>query len=146
MRGSGRSLLTVTRMAGWDPHLFSVRREDSGRVPVLVVRGGIDARTGPELSAAVCAFGAEKVVVDLGEVPYIDTDGLHDLLLASRMLAVGLHVVCPSRGAVRAAFDASGAAGWLTLHESREDALGSAPRRPRAPIAPARPAAARPAA
>jgi len=130
-------LLTVTSIANWHSQDFSVTREDAGRVPVLVVRGGIDARTGPELSAAVCAFGSEKVVVDLREVDYIDTDGLHDLLLASRVVAVGLHVVCPDGCAVRSAFDAAGKLGRLTIHESRVDALGTAAARPRPAIAPA---------
>jgi anti-anti-sigma regulatory factor len=124
-------LLTVTSIANWHSQDFSVSREDAGRVPVLVVRGGIDARTGPELSAAVCAFGSEKVVVDLREVDYIDTDGLQDLLLASRVAAVGLHVVCPHGCAVRSAFDAARMAGRITMHESRGEALGTAAARPR---------------
>jgi hypothetical protein len=130
-------LLTVTSIADWHSQDFSVSREDAGRIPVLVVRGGIDAQTGPELSAAVCAFGSEKVVVDLREVDSIDTDGLHDLLLASRILAVGLHVVCPRGCAVRSAFDAAAPSGRLTMHESRGDALGTAAARPRPAIAPA---------
>jgi anti-anti-sigma regulatory factor len=132
-------LLTVTSLANWHSQDFSVSREDAGRVPVLVVRGGIDAQTGPELSAAVCAFGSEKVVVDLREVDYIDDDGLHDLLLASRVVAVGLHVVCPRGCAVRGAFVAAGKLGRLTIHESRVDALGTAgaAARPHPAIAPA---------
>jgi anti-anti-sigma regulatory factor len=130
-------LLTVTSLANWHSQDFSVSREDAGRVPVLVVRGAIDAHTGPELSAAVCAFGSEKVVVDLREVDYIDDDGLHDLLLASRVVAVGLHVVCPRGCAVRGAFAAAGKLGRLTIHESRVDALGTAVARPHPAIAPA---------
>jgi anti-anti-sigma factor len=104
-------------------------------VPVLVVTGGIDARTGPELSAAVCAFGAENVVVDLREVDYIDSDGLRDVLLASRVLAVGLHVVCPPGSAVRSAFDAAGTTSWLTMHDSRGGAVAGRGRGRPAPSA-----------
>jgi len=122
--GERRCLGTVsTLMPASELHLFSVRREDAGRVPVLVVAGGIDADTAPQLSAAVCAFGCEKVVVDLREVDHIDSDGLRDLLLAARLLAVGLHVVCPTQGPARRLVDAAESTRSLSIHESRSDAL-----------------------
>lgn len=106
-------------------HAFSIRREDAGRVPVLVVTGSIDADTAPQLSAAVCAFGSEKVVVDLQEVAHVSAWGLRDLLLASRLCAVGLHVVCPAGSPARRLLDAA----ELTIHGSRADALARPPRR-----------------
>ena len=92
-------------------------------MPVLVVTGGIDGQTAPQLSAAVCAFGAERVVIDLREVEYVDADGLCDVLLASRVLAVALHVVCPERSPVRRQLEASWSTFPLAVHESRSDAL-----------------------
>jgi anti-anti-sigma regulatory factor len=105
------------------PHPFSVRREDAGRVPVLVVTGGMDAQAAPQLSAAVCAFGSERIVVDLHEVDDVDPDGLRDVLLASRVCAVGLHVVCPAQAPVRRLLEARWASAALSVHESRADAL-----------------------
>lgn len=110
------------------PQAFAVRRDDAGRVPVLLVTGVLDGDTAPQLSAAVCGFGAEKVVVDLHAVEIVAPVGLRDLLLAARVCAVALHVVCPFACRARAIVDATAAP--LCVHESRAEALAAlTPRR-----------------
>ena len=102
---------------------FSIRREDAGRVPVFVVEGDVDLQTGPQLSATVCASGGgEHVVVDLCEVAVIDARGLRDMLLAARLLARGLYVVCAPDGPVRRMLETAGA---RAVFDSRAEALSA---------------------
>jgi anti-anti-sigma factor len=62
---------------------FTVERDQDG---VIVVHGDIDVAGGPILEATLLDDGNTdtQVVIDLGDVPFIDSSGLRCLLGASR--------------------------------------------------------------
>ena len=65
-----------------DDHSLSVDREPGG---VIVVHGDIDVAGGPILDAALLkAEHVNPVIIDLGDVFFIDSSGLRCLLGASR--------------------------------------------------------------
>ncbi len=64
---------------------------------VVVVEGDVDALAAARLSAAVCSMGVERVVLDLTAVGEIDAAALADVLLAARVVGMGMEVV-PPRG------------------------------------------------
>ena len=69
------------------PQQFSVRSDHSGSQAVVVPQGDLDLATVLELQRAfeeVVARGAESVVVDLGELKFIDSTGLRQLLTLAR--------------------------------------------------------------
>src|SRR5215211_849860 len=105
---------------------FSIRREDAGRVPVIVVEGEVDLVTAPQLSAALCALAeCDKVVVDLCGVEFMHSSGLRELLVSARMLVGGLRVACVPGGAVRRRFEVAGVANGLDVHDSRAGAVAA---------------------
>ena len=58
-------------------------------IPVLVVRGELDAYSAPTLDAAVekvLAQGAQRLVLDLGEVGFIDSSGLRSMIRARKQV------------------------------------------------------------
>ena len=65
-----------------DDHSLSVNRDDGG---VIVVHGDIDVAGGPVLDAALLkADNVSPLIIDLGNVFFIDSSGLRCLLGASR--------------------------------------------------------------
>jgi anti-anti-sigma regulatory factor len=72
---------------------LSRRKPAAGRV--VVVEGDVDALAAARLSAAVCSLGVERVVLDLSGVRTIDAAALGDLLLAARVVGLGVEVVPP---------------------------------------------------
>lgn len=70
-----------------------VGRNESIRVSIdaggtVIAEGDIDLAGGPLLDAALArAEGAERVVIDLGAVAFVDSSGLRSLLAASRRAA-----------------------------------------------------------
>ena len=75
------------------------------RVPatarVVVVEGDVDALAAARLSAAICSVGVERVVLDLSGVGTIDAAAIGDVLLAARVVGLGVEVVPPPRGGAR---------------------------------------------
>ena len=61
-----------------DAPQFEVYLDDDG---VCVVRGELDVFTSPTLEAALATHG-QVAIVDLGEVSFVDSEGLRRLLLA----------------------------------------------------------------
>ena len=68
---------------------------------VVVVEGDVDALAAARLSAAICSVGVERVVLDLSGVGTIDAAAIGDLLLAARVVGLGVEVVPPPRGEAR---------------------------------------------
>ena len=75
------------------------RKPAAGRV--IVVEGDVDALAAARLSAAICSMGTERIVLDLTAVGEIDAAALCDVLLAARVVGMGMEVVPPPRGLAR---------------------------------------------
>lgn len=64
---------------------LSVNARPEGRRHTLALAGELDLATAPELEAMteqVCANGAGELVLDLRELAFIDSTGLHAILRA----------------------------------------------------------------
>ncbi len=63
---------------------FAIEASPAGRVVVLAVRGDVDIATAPKLRDRLAdAVGLyEGIVVDLGDVPFLDSTGLGVLVAA----------------------------------------------------------------
>jgi anti-anti-sigma factor len=62
-------------------------REQEGR-HTLVLRGELDIATGPDLEAAVvelCTGDAREVVLDLGDLDFLDSTGFRAILIAKEL-------------------------------------------------------------
>jgi anti-sigma B factor antagonist len=71
------------------PSELSVEVTAEDGVPVLVVRGELDAYSAPTLDAAVekaLGQGAVRLVLDLGEVGFIDSSGLRSMIRARKQV------------------------------------------------------------
>ena len=82
-----------------------VVRRSVGDVDVVELHGEVDFASADEVREALCAGGAPTVVVELGEVDFIDSAGLRALDAANRDLRTAgraLALVAPP--ASRAAF------------------------------------------
>jgi len=71
------------------PEELSVEVLADSDVSVLVVRGELDAYSAPTLDAVVeqvLARGAQRLVLDLGEVAFIDSSGLRSMIRARKQV------------------------------------------------------------
>lgn len=103
---------------------FGLRREDEGDLPVLVVEGEVDFGTSPELREMLKPLDG-PVVVDLSETTFIDSIGLHVLLVASADVNGHLHIACPPTGPARRLLAAVGIGDLLKVYDSRAAALAA---------------------
>lgn len=107
--------------------MLSVERLQIGRRMVLAAAGEIDLGSAPVLPAAVAEaleLGAQDLWIDLTDVTFIDSSGVHALLDArTRVLALGrrLAVICPA-GTARRTLMLTGLDTALPLYASREEA------------------------
>ena len=62
-----------------------VVRRSVGDVDVVELHGEVDFASADEVREALCAAGAPTVVVELGEVDFIDSAGLRALDAANRL-------------------------------------------------------------
>ena len=89
------------------PEELSVEVLSDSGVPVLVVRGELDAYSAPTLDAVVeqvLAKGAQRLVLDLGEVGFIDSSGLRSMIRARKQVgdeAGALQIRDPQPSTVR---------------------------------------------
>ena len=104
----------------WSPG-FSCVRSQQGGTTTVVVCGELDIATAPELERALCdgETGAEVVIVDLRDVGFIDSSGLHVIVAAhERIRRAGRRLlVVPGSAAVRRLFAVSGLDHELELVE-----------------------------
>jgi anti-sigma B factor antagonist len=97
---------------------------------VVAVTGEVDIYTAPRVQEVLLGSiedGATHVVVDLSEVPFIDSTGLGVVVRAVQKLRKkhgALDIVCPNER-VRRTFEVTGLTSVLGIHESREEALDS---------------------
>jgi anti-sigma B factor antagonist len=112
------------------PRAFGVDAAAVGDAPGIAVRGEVDINAVELLEAAVDAAirdSAGAFVIDLSEVDFIDSSGLHVLLRARALLGRedrALAVVCPF-GPVRRVFELSGTSELFAFFASREDAAAA---------------------
>jgi anti-sigma B factor antagonist len=98
-----------------------------GRRAVITLRGDIDMATAAQFKAAMdgaVGSGALEVWVDLTEIDFMDSTGLHALVaLRSRAneLSLGLTVICPE-GPARRTIRIGGLESALPLCENRTEA------------------------
>lgn len=98
--------------------------------PGVLVRGDVDIATAPRLTHAVdeAIRGTRGVfVIDLCEVTFLDSSGVHMLVRARALLGRedrDLVVICPP-GPARRTFEVTGLADLMPLFDSRERAARS---------------------
>ena len=98
---------------------------------VLALRGELDVATVPRLAEPlreVLAAGKTAVVIDLGELTFLDSTGLMVLLNGLRRVVRqggNLAIVCTNPTVLRL-FDITGTATTFTVVDSRERALAEA--------------------
>ena len=89
------------------PHPFGLSIERSAEQTVVHVAGEIDMETAPALKEGLLELadeGVERVVVDMAQTEFIDSTGLHALVVAVRQLRElggDLVVKSPSPNAAR---------------------------------------------
>jgi anti-anti-sigma factor len=103
---------------------FRLRREDRADVAVLVVEGDVDIATAPELKTALEWIPCDrKLVVDLCETRYMDSQGLRMLLAAGNPLKRDMRIACTPASPVARLFEMALAGPDLRIYDSRADAL-----------------------
>lgn len=96
--------MTATRIGTSVPELLSVTVSTGGRVAVA---GEVDCSTAPRLAAcleSVLTTGPDELVVDLTEVSFLDSAGLHTLVTANAQaarLGVRMRVLVATRAVLR---------------------------------------------
>ncbi len=101
----------------------------NGRTDVLTVRGEIDISTAPllrDVLRPVLEHRTGPVVVDLSDVPFMDSTGLHILVETHRQLVPHerpLAIACRENGQVHRLLALVGVLDALTVHRSRESAV-----------------------
>jgi anti-sigma B factor antagonist len=94
---------------------------------LVTIAGELDIATVPRVREALSAHdvaGGEAVVVDLGDVTFMDSSGLSLFLTLERELRErggGLAIACPD-GAARLIFDVTGVDEHLRLYKTRDAA------------------------
>lgn len=110
--------------------MFEVDDADLGDAPGVAVRGEVDVGVVQELETAIDAAIRESVgafIVDLSDLEFIDSSGLHVLLRARALLSRDdrqLAVVCPY-GPVRRALELSGVSDLFVLYGTRDEAVAA---------------------
>jgi anti-sigma B factor antagonist len=86
-----------------DPLDIRFTNEDGAATVVVAVSGELDAETAPHLRDVLIERidrGAKAIVVDLGEVAFIDSVALGVLVMAARRLAPGAVVLACAQGQI----------------------------------------------
>jgi anti-sigma B factor antagonist len=102
---------------------------------LIVVDGELDLCTAPKLEKALeegIEKGAQRLVVDLSAVPFIDSSGLGALISGLKRLRPrggSLDLVCSRANVVRT-FKVTGLLGVLGLYAKREEALAATSNTP----------------
>jgi anti-sigma B factor antagonist len=109
---------------------FEVHAARVGDAPGVALRGEVDLDVAPDLELALETAILESVgafVVDLSELDFIETSGVHALLRARGVLGRedrALAVVCP-HGPVRRVFELTGVSDLFALYSTREEAAAA---------------------
>ena len=108
---------------------FEIGSSQTGDTVIVSVGGEIDMTTGPELVGAVelVPDAAKQVVLDLGEVTFLDSSALNALIQCQRALLerkIEFRIAGPKDRAVRRVFEITRLTEPLNVVDSLEDALG----------------------
>lgn len=108
------------------PSEVEVTATPAGFTTLVAVRGELDIRSRAAFAESVLpvAMSADRVVLDLTEVSFIDSTGIGELVRVRRTLqhrGQGMHVV-PSRR-VLSALTISSILGTMIIHDTVSDAL-----------------------
>lgn len=112
------------------PREFEADHVAVGRAPGVVVRGEVDLATVTVLEEVLEAGIRESegaFILDLSEVEFIDSSGLHALLRARGLLGRedrSLALVCPA-GAARRALEVSGIGDLFVIYDTRQAAAAA---------------------
>jgi len=112
------------------PRPFEVDDAELRDAPGVAVRGEVDINTVPALETALDEAIRESVgafIVDLSDLDFIDSSGLHVLMRARGLLGRedrALALVCP-HGPVRRVFELSGHSELFALYASRDEAASA---------------------
>ena len=101
--------------------------EHADAYSIVAVRGEVDLHTAPKVQYAIerGSAGVEAVVVDMGDIAFIDSTGLSMLMRAKESLELkgaSLRLTAPSR-AVERIFAVTGFADYFDIYPSRETAI-----------------------
>jgi anti-sigma B factor antagonist len=113
------------------PQLQVTEDDVDDQTHVLALRGELDVATVPRLAEPLreaLAAGKTAVVIDLGELTFLDSTGLMVLLNGLRRVVRqggNLAIVCTNPTVLRL-FDITGTANTFTVVDSRERALAAA--------------------
>jgi anti-anti-sigma factor len=118
--------------------IFEIEQASWSPAPGVILRGEVDIGTAAQLTRSLDAAIRDSVgafVVDLCDVEFLDSSGIHALMRARAVLGRDdrpLIVVCPPNQ-VRRVLELVGIADLFTLFGSREEAAGALrPRHDRA--------------
>jgi len=99
-------------------------------LPIVRARGEIDVSTAPTLRAELTSLpdGADRVVVDLSEVTFLDSTGLGVLIGAMKRMrdgeAEGRVDLVVTRPHIQKVLEVTGLTSVFTLFDSVDEALG----------------------
>jgi anti-anti-sigma factor len=107
---------------------FEVRTSRVGGAVIVTIVGEIDMANAPEVKGAIDASrdGAERVVVDLSAVTFLDSSALNALVHSQRDLAeheISFGVVSPADQSVRKVFEITHLTEPLSVVDSLDVAL-----------------------
>ncbi len=107
---------------------FRVRGDRYGDVYLVKAEGELDLATADvladELNRAE-ATDAKQILLDLSDLAFIDSTGIHVLVTAHRQLADGRLRLLPVNGQVRYVLDLTGVAGYLRFVPEAVDGVPS---------------------
>ena len=109
--------------------LAHARRESVEGIPVIHLDGDIDISNATDIGDALAATidnNAPGLVLDLSELDYLDSAGVHlilDLAGRLRMRRQQLHTVAPADAPLRVVLDLTAVDTRVPLHERVEDAV-----------------------
>jgi len=109
---------------------MTLSEEKEGAILILTLNGKIDmegARVFGERIVQILDAGEQSILLDFTEVPYINSSGLHALILvANRLTKSGGTLILAGVGEqVYKALKISGLAPMLTIQPTRADALAT---------------------
>ena len=128
--GGGHLVPADLRSPAVAPRSFNVYDTGVGDAPGVVVHGEVDIGVVEALEAAIDAAIRDSVgafIIDLSDLDFIESSGLHVLLRARGLLSREdrqLAVVCPY-GPVRRVLELAGISELFALYPSREEALAA---------------------
>ena len=101
-----------------------------GGAVILALSGRLDASNAPELEGkllGLIAGGDRRLVVDCGQLDYINSAGLRALLVAAKRLnpSGGKIVLAALKDQIKEVFDIAGFSSIFQIHGTQDEALAA---------------------